>query len=154
MDIIKEISTIKENYQSGTITILDGLTHSQRSIIQKIEFYTNSQYINGMFDEFNRYKPFYNIVNFRVNVAVKATDLDTKDIQVYAENPKHSVHSMIFNKAVKNWMREEDFSKTLNTIGFTRAKYGGVLVKKVMKNGKLCIEVPEWKNRHSKTKSK
>ena len=146
MDIIKEISTIKENYQSGTITILDGLTHSQRSIIQKIEFYTNSQYINGMFDEFNRYKPFYNIVNFRVNVAVKATDLDTKDIQVYAENPKHSVHSMIFNKAVKNWMREEDFSKTLNTIGFTRAKYGGVLVKKVMKNGKLCIEVPEWKN--------
>lgn len=146
MDTIQEISKIKEGYEKGTITILDGLTHSQPNIIQKVEFYTNSQYLNGMFDEFNRYKPFYNIVNFRVNVAVKATDLDTKDIQVYAENPRHAVHSMIFNKEVKNWMREENFAKTLNTIGFTRAKYGGVLVKKVMKNGRLCIEVPEWKN--------
>lgn len=145
MDIIKEISTIAEGY-NGTITIIDGLTHSQAGIIKKVEYYTNSQYLGGMFDEFKRFKPFYNIVNFRVNVAVKATDLDTKDIQVFSDNPKHRVHSMIFNKEVKNWMRENYFSKTLNEMGLTRAKYGGVIVKKVIKNGKLTLEVPEWKN--------
>lgn len=146
MDIIKEISTIKEGYYKGTITIMDGLVFSQYDTIRKIEFYTNSQYLNGMLDEFGRYKPFYNIVNFRVNVATKATDLDTKDIQVYSENPEHAVKSMIFSKEVKKWMRKHYFSKTLNNIGFTRAKYGGVLVKKVIKNGELCLEVPEWKN--------
>lgn len=146
MDIIKEISTIKDNYANGTITILDGLTHSQSQIIQKIEFYSNSQYLNGMYDEFNRYKPFYNIVNFRVNVAVKATDLDTKDIQVYSENPLHQVHSMIFSKEIKNWMRKNYFSKTLNKIGFTRAKYGGVIVKRVVKNDEVTTDIPEWKN--------
>lgn len=146
MGITQEISQIIENYNQGTITILDGLTHSQSQIIKRIEYYTNSQYLEGMFDEFNRYKPFYNIVNFRVNVATRATDLDTKDIQVYSDNPQHRVHSMIFNKEIKEWMRETFFSKTLNTIGHTRAKYGGVLIKKIIKNGKLFIEVPEWKN--------
>lgn len=146
MDIIKEISQIKENYYDSTITIMEGLTHSQHTIIQKVEFYTNSQYINGMFDEMGRYKPFYNIVNFRVNVAVKATDLDTKDIQVFSDNPNHAVKSMIFNKEVKNWMRRNYFSKTLNNLTFTRAKYGGVLVKKVVKSGDITLEVPEWKN--------
>lgn len=146
MDITKEIAQIKENFEKETVTILDGLTYSQPLLIQKIEFYTNSQYLNGMFDEMNRYKPFYNIVNFRVNVATKATDLDTKDIQVFSENPEHAVKSMIFSKEIKNWMRKNFFSKTLNNMGFTRVKYGGVLVKRVIKNGEIHLEIPEWKN--------
>lgn len=145
MDILKEVSKLKENYTSS-VDILDGLSFSQTEVIKMIEFYTNSKYLNGDFDEFGRLKPFYNIINFRVDIATKATDLDTKDIQIYSENPKHRIKSMLFSKAIKNWMRKTYFSKTLNEINFTRAKYGGVLVKKVMRDGELYLEVPEWKN--------
>lgn len=145
MDILKEISKLQESYDS-TITIMDGLTHSQKDVINQVEYYTNSKYLNGMLDEFGRHKPFYNIVNFRVNTATKATDLDTKDIQVYSSEQKNRIKSMLFGKEIKNWMRKNYFSKTLNTINFTRIKYGGVLVKRVFVNNDITLQVPEWKN--------
>lgn len=145
MELLKEVARLKENYNSS-VDIMDGLSFSQAEVIKMIEFYTNSKYLNGDYDEFGRLKPFYNIINFRVDVATKATDLDTKDIQIYSENPKHRIKSMLFSKAIKNWMRKTYFSKVLNEINFTRAKYGGVLVKKVMRDGELYLEVPEWKN--------
>jgi hypothetical protein len=37
-------------------------------------------------------------------------------------------------------------SGTLNTINFTRIKYGGVLVKRVFVNNDITLQVPEWKN--------
>lgn len=144
MDILKEIKNIKDNYEGGSITIVDGLDFSQYQLLRQIEFYSNSKYLDDA--EYEGWKPFYNIVNFRVNVAIRATDQDTKDINVYTENPEYYVRSMIFNREVKNWMRESYFSRTLNDITETRVRYGGAYVKRVIKNGKLSIEVPRWKN--------
>lgn len=146
MDILTEISTIKENYEGGTIDIVDGLEYSQYQTLRKVEFYTNSRYLNGNTDVHNRIKPFYNIINFRVNVAVRATDFDTKDFQVYSENPKHYIKSMMFGKEMKRWMKRTNFAETLNEFGQVRPKYGGAVVKRVKRNGELYIQVPEWKN--------
>lgn len=146
MDILKEIQQIKESYEGGTIDIVDGLPYSQYQTLRKIEFYTNSRYLNGNTDLRNRIKPFYNIINFRINVAVRATDFDTKDFQVYSENPKHYIKSMMFSKEMKNWMKRTNFAQVLNEFGQIRPKYGGVVVKRVKRNGELYIQIPEWKN--------
>ena len=146
MDILKEISLIKENYEGGSIDIVDGLSFSQYDTLRQIEFYTNSRYLNGNTDDRNRIKPFYNIINFRINVATRATDFDTKDFDVYTDNPQHYIKSMMFSKEMKAWMKRVNFAKTLNEFGVTRAKYGGVLIKRVKRNGELYIEIPQWKN--------
>lgn len=146
MDILKEISLIKENYESGSIDIVDGLSFSQYDTLRRIEFYTNSRYLNGNTDDRGRLKPFYNIINFRINVATRATDFDTKDFDVYTDNPKHYIKSMMFSKEMRAWMKRVNFAKTLNEFGVTRAKYGGVLIKRVKRNGELHIEIPQWKN--------
>ena len=146
MDILKEIAQIKENYEGGTIDIVDGLSYSQYQTLRKVEFYTNSRYLNGNTDLRNRVKPFYNIINFRINVAVRATDFDTKDFDVYSENPKHYIKSMMFKKEMKNWMKRTNFAQVLNEFGQVRPKYGGVIVKRVKKDGELHIQIPEWKN--------
>jgi len=146
MSIITEAQQLINNYSDESIEIIDGLIFNARDVIKKIEYYTNSRYINGQEDNQGRYKPFYNVVNFRVNVATRATDFDTKDFQVYSENPKHYVKSMLFSKEIRNWMKKTNFAKTLNEFGYTRAKYGGVLVKRVMKDGELTLQIPEWKN--------
>lgn len=146
MDILKEISLIKENYEGGSIDIVDGLSFSQYNTLRQIEFYTNSRYLNGNTDERGRLKPFYNIINFRINVATRATDFDTKDFDVYTDNPQHYIKSMMFSKEMKAWMKRVNFAKTLNEFGVTRAKYGGVLIKRVKRNGELYIEIPQWKN--------
>ena len=149
--IFKEVNEIISGYNNKSIQIVDGLYYNQYQVLKKIEYYWNSQYINGQMDELGRIKPFYNISKFRVNVATRATDLDVKDVKVTSDNPNDRVRSMLLNHELKNWFKETDFSKLLNDFGKTRAKYGGALIKKCIEkdeDGKknLEIELVEWKN--------
>ena len=124
------------------IELVNGLTFSQRDTIRTIEFYSNSQYLSGNKDGLGREKPFYNICNYRVTVAKTATDLDVKDIKFEPDSLKYAVPTMIYNRELFKYLKEINFSQTLNEYGHTRPKYGGVLVKKT-KDG---IEIAEWKN--------
>lgn len=145
-ETLSEIKRIIDDYEENTIELVDGLDYNPYKTLKKIEFYWNSKYINGQKDNLGRDKPFYNISKFRTNVATRATDLDIKDVKVSSDNPSERVRSMIMNKEIYNWMKETDFARTLNKAGHTRAKYGGVLLKKTEKKGKLNIDVVEWKN--------
>jgi hypothetical protein len=143
--IYKEVQSIIDRYDTA-ITIMDGLSFSQKKTIKMAEFYSNSKYLGGDFDELGRIKPFYNIVNFRVTLAKVATDMDIKDLQLVSDNPQQQVKSMLLNREAYEWMKKADFSTFLNDFGYKRAKYGGVLVKKTEVNGELKIEVVNWRN--------
>lgn len=145
--IFKEINEVVSSYATKSVQIVDGLFYNQYQVLKKVEYYWNSEYINGKNDELGRIKPFYNISKFRVNVATRATDLDVKDVRITSDNKNDRVRSMLLNHELKNWFKEADFSKLLNDWGKTRAKYGGVLIKKCYNDGKeLEIELVEWKN--------
>lgn len=144
--VLEKIRQTIKGYEEETIEIVEGLFYSQYETLRKIEFYWNSRYISGQKDELGRVKPFYNISKFRVNVATRATDLDIKDVKVTSDDPGDRVRSLVFNKEIYNWMKEVNFGRTLNISGQTRAKYGGVIIKKIEKDKKLDIQVVEWKN--------
>lgn len=154
MDIIKLLQKKVGDWEKSSVQVTDGLEFNQYQTIRRIEFYTSSRYLTGFQnrDSRGRIKPFYNIINYRVNIATRATDLDTKDIQIVADQPKFTPISFLLQKEVYNWMKDSNFAKTLNDIGFTRAKYGGVLVKKCVeyneeaKEDELEIEVVDWRN--------
>jgi hypothetical protein len=151
LPIFTEINRQNENYNNGYITLIDGLTFSQWQTLKKIEFYSNSQYLSGNKDELGRDKPFYNIVNYRVNVAVRATDIDVKDIKIISDNPNFAELAFLYDHEAYEWMKQSCFSLFLNQFGQTRARYGGVLVKKcqykeVGEQEELEIEVVPWKN--------
>lgn len=148
--IFQELDEAKTSYETGSTEKISGLYRSPFKVIKMCEYYSNSRYLtvaeNGAYnkDGLGRDKPFYNIVNFRVALAKTATDLDIKDIQIISDNPEHQVESMLLNREAYEWMKEADFALTLNKMGSTRPKYGGYLLKKTMKDGKLCIEVLDW----------
>lgn len=147
MKLITELKQIADDYQVGTIEITEGLTFSQYQTLRTADFYTNSRFLNGNRDAKNREIPFYNIVNTMVDTAVVATDIDTKDILVTADNEASADKSFLFNHEIQRWMKESDFAQTLNEMGETRARYGGVLVKKCKEKGEeMEIEVVSWKN--------
>jgi len=148
MDIIKELQNRINNWEKSTIQVTDGLEFNQYQTLRRIEFYTSSRYLTGLNnrDSRGRLKPFYNITNYRVNIATRATDIDTKDIQIIADSPKFFPISFILQKEVYNWMKDTNFAKTINEMGFTRAKYGGLLIKKCMEDDELNIEVVDWRN--------
>lgn len=145
-NLSKSIDEAVDHYFNDSISLVDGLTFSQYQTIRKVEFYSNSKYLNGQKDNLGRVKPFYNINNFRVQIAVRATDLDIKNINIEADQPEDSFKANLLNQELYNWMKDTNFSKTLNDLGQIRPRYGGVLAKRVEKEGDVHIEAVAWKN--------
>lgn len=145
LSIQQELEHIKTNYDK-TIDLVDGLPFSQKKQIRTIEFYNNSKYLNGNKDELGREKPFFQILNAICDVENTAKDLDTKDIQITSDDANHYLESWLLSKDIYVWMKETNFAKTLNDMRDTHTRYGSLLVKKVVKDGQLTLELPEWKN--------
>ena len=143
--IYSYLDDITESYNTP-ISRVDGLYRNPKEIIRTIEFYTNNQYMSGNRDGLGREKPFYNVCNYRVTVAKTATDLDVKDIKFEPDSLKFSVQTMLINRELYKYLKETNFSLTLNEMGITRPKYGGVLLKKNKVDGKLDIGVVDWTN--------
>lgn len=151
MKLINELRQIESDYTDGTIEITGGLNFSQYQQLRTIDFYSNSKYLGGNKDTLGREIPFFNIVNTMVDTAVVATDIDTKDIVVEADDEASYVKSFLFNHEIQKWMKESNFAKVLNEMGETRARYGGVVIKKCVETegeekGLMEIEVVDWKN--------
>jgi hypothetical protein len=149
--LVGEINALVGGYPNLSIDIFEGLAFNQYQLFKEIEYYSNSRYLNGQLDELDREKPFRNIVNANVDVSVVATDIDTKDIQVEADDGQDYDKSFVFSKDTYQWMKQTNFAKFLNEMGETDPRYGGVLVKKCEEEDEdgeniLKLEVVEWKN--------
>ncbi len=155
--ICTEVKQLETDYELGYINILDGLTFSQWKTLKMCEFYANSKYLDsgllgangqpkGNVNELGMDVPFFNVVNFRVTIAKVGTDLDVKDVDITSDNPNHYIKSMLLRKEAYEWMKANGFSVFLNKMGYTRPKYGGVLVKKFEEKDKLEIQVVQWRN--------
>ena len=148
--IFAELEELTSNYEDKSLEKIEGLTRKQKDIIKMCEYYSDSKYMGA--NKGNRLGgdgrpvPFQNIVNYRVALAKTATDLDIKDITIVSDNPDHQVHSMLLNREVYEWMKETNFSLTLNEMGYTRPKYGGYLIKRVLDEDDMRIEVVKWTN--------
>lgn len=149
-EIFEELDTLESQYNTASLEKIDGLKRSQKQVIKMCEYYSDSRYLGANFgnklNKTGRDVPFSNIVNYRVALAKTATDLDIKDFQIVSDNPAHQVHSMLLNREAYEWMKTNNFAKTLNDMGTTRPKYGGYLVKKTEEKGKLSIDVVRWTN--------
>lgn len=145
LKIYSYLDEILEAYDEPT-TRVDGLVRKPKDIIRTVEFYSNNQYLSGNTDELGREKPFYNVGNYRVTTAKTATDLDVKDIKFEPDSLKDSVAAMLYNKELYKFLKDSNFSLTLNKMGLTRPKYGGVILKKSMVEGKLQLDVVDWVN--------
>jgi hypothetical protein len=144
VNIYEFVKKQRDDYRSQRVNITDGYDFSQYETLRTIELYHNSRFTTGPKDTLKREKPFYNITKFRVNVATRATDIDTKDVKIESDRPGGQIQSFILNLKNRNWMKESHYNAFLNTFGHTRAKYGGVLVKKTETDGELRLSVMPW----------
>jgi hypothetical protein len=143
--ILKHIDDIESSHLEP-IQLIDGLYRNPKEIIRTIEFYTNDKYLSGNQDALGREKPFFQICNFRVTVAKTATDIDVKDIRYEPDSLDDSDAAMLINHELYKYLKESNFSETLNDMGKTRPKYGGLLIKKYDDGEGMEIEVVDWKN--------
>jgi len=146
MNIFQLVKEYQEDYKTTEIKITDGYDFNQSKQLNTIELYYNSRFETGMVDSQGIEKAFYNINKSRVLVETRATDLDTKDIQIAVEDIDKSVQAMLFSKENKLWMKKSKFGVFLNKLGFTASKYGGAVVKKTMTDGLLELHIIPWRD--------
>lgn len=62
---------------------------------------------------------------------MRATDLDTKDVLIEADDVGDYGRSFILSLKNRKWMKASNFAALLTAMGQARAKCGHVVVKKV-----------------------
>ena len=144
--ILAKVQEAIEGYPNDDREIVEGLNFNAYTNFKTIEYYTSSQYLGGKYDELGREKPFRNIVNFRLNTAVKATEFDTKDIQLVTDHGGDYVATMLLSRELHDWLKEVNFAQTINQMIYVRPKYGELMVKKVDGKDGLKIDIVDWRN--------
>ena len=142
----------QKTYFNDTIDLLSAsgndkaLAYSQWQTLRMVEYYTNSRYLSGQNDARGYMKPFFNLVNANVDVSVVATDIDTKDMTLHTDKSNMYIRTFLLTHELRKWMNTVNFGGTLNRMGETRARYGGVLIKKVARKNGMNFEVVDWRN--------
>lgn len=129
--IVDDIRKLKTQYDDEIILTAKGNSYTQRGLINLIESYWDSKFINSDRDKTGLYNFFYNVIKFPTRIASKIIDFDTKDFRFIAEQGQSYVPVWLFNKELKAWMKDQDFGYILNRIVKNTPKYGNHIVKSV-----------------------
>ena len=119
------------NYSETTkISANPEFASTEQGRLDLIDRYMMSKYRDGDRDSFGNLMVFYNIVSFPVEVASKQLDLDTKDIQLIAEDERYW-ETWLMEKELRFWMKDKMFGKQLNDYAYYYPRDGHVILKKV-----------------------
>lgn len=110
----------------------NGYEFSQRELLADIDMAYNSVYKNGKYDKQGQRKTFLNVVRFYVQVAVKNTDIDTKNfVFTPSEYSTENIWAVwFFKRQFSNWIKNSEFGKTINDLLYDFNKYGTCVAKK------------------------
>ena len=128
-----------DNYISEKVTITDAYQFSQYETIQQIENFMHSKFTSGQFDSRGNPKPFFNITKGKVNIAIRATDIDRKDIKMKETTSDDYFRSFVGSKYNQELMKKMRLQDYLNEWGEDLRTYGSVVTKVVEKKGGLSI---------------
>jgi hypothetical protein len=113
-----------KQYENGTITISDDIEFSMRTNVRTITHYILSKYMGGQTDkQTGRRKPFRNIGNAIVDLEWRAKNIDRKSIEAHATDGDH-LFSLIVNRELQQWMKDNNFSKTIDDYQRKKNKSG------------------------------
>lgn len=141
---------IVDDFPTKKIKIADVYDFSVYELIQQITLYIISKYVGGMKDSVTQKRlRFRNIGNGMVDIEFRAKNIDTKNIIGEAIDEDY-VFSLIVNRELQNWMKNNYFGKTIDDYQKKKSQYGNVMLKKwfTYEDGvkKLNIEPTQWTN--------
>jgi hypothetical protein len=143
-DIGALIRKLEHDYVYNTQTISKYVQISMKDILDRIDAYLNSKFIDGDKDSLGRDKPFFNIVTAAVNIWFRSTDIDRKNIRVKPTKSKDVIDAFLATVNLQYWMKKINFGSFLNDWGRSLARYGSSVVKFVEKDGELHSNVIAW----------
>ena len=118
-------------YKDAELSQNPSFAPKMSDVYNLVDLFTVSKFRDGDKDSLGYRKVFFNIVNFVVDVSAKMLDLDTKDINLKAEEGADYWTAWLMTKELKFWMKDKYFAHQLNQYCKEFPKYGDLWVKKV-----------------------
>ena len=142
MNIYNYIRTERNRYNSQSIPVPGLGDWNQADHINKIDAYWADTYVDDAYDEVIGDYPFENIHKAPTLLEARATDFDTKNVEVEPINgsKKARISAMIATKVLTKHMDEIKLGKFFNETSNIRAKYGAAMA---VKEGEE-IKVEKW----------
>lgn len=128
--IYEYIKTEETNYQTMSVTIIEGYEWNMFDHVKKSTLYKNSQYETGKTDD----KPFFNIIRPILNVGYRTVGFDVKDIDLYVNSDKDYYKSFLARKYHYKWALKNKMDTFIDDLVESYIDYGGVIVKKTKDN--------------------
>lgn len=123
-------------YSDGFVRISPTVSYTLQEIIFK-----NIQYFNRQFEEpfyaDGTKKLFYPLSYIMARTLFENTDIDTKDMNLRAENPASIDVTAIVKPAVRQHLKDYDFGETLNNMRQHLINMGHIIVKEVNGESKI-----------------
>ena len=94
--IYKFVAAQRDSYRSDTIEITEGYNFSQYETLRTVELYDNDPLPHRQQGQSRSEDAFFNIISFRKNVAIRATNLDNKDVQMQSDRITKTGYAEIF----------------------------------------------------------
>jgi len=133
------IDSIISNYDNGVIKIAGDIEFSMAKDISQYTHYILSKYTDDGVDANGNPYRFRNVGNAIVDLEFRAKNLDRKNIQYTATDGDY-VFSMIVNKEVQQFMKDENWGQFIDDFQRKKTEYGSVLVK----NTAGQIDIANW----------
>lgn len=113
---ISLVKNEKSNWEEGIVWVTDKVGFKMRPVVKK----ARKNYF-GIFDQekdptTDREKLFIPLTEWTVETVLKNIDIDTKDIDVKAKNPKAHTVARIFKYILRSYLDKINFGKVLNDI--------------------------------------
>jgi hypothetical protein len=134
-NIFSQIRLENEDFFNGSISV-NGYDFNQYTTIRKCALYNDSKFEDDSL-YLGRKKQFFNVVNPPCEVATKMLNVDTKNIKLWATNPKSYWSTYLLEKELKQWLKMSDFAATLNKLAEELPIYGSVVLEKTKKGAEV-----------------
>jgi hypothetical protein len=101
--------------------------------------------MGGQLDAQRRRKPFRNIGKAIVDLEWRAKNIDRKAIEA-EETDGDFIFALVVNKELQQWMKDNNFGKTIDDYQRKKSEYGGAQLKTTETADELNIEPVKWKH--------
>ena len=133
--------TIEKLLDRKPFKIQDNIEFDYVGTLKRINSYINNVYINA-----DKNSIFWNISNSRIIHFAKHIDLDTKDLQPYADGDVSYFRCWVLRMKFYRWLEDNHFALTLNARSIGLATYGSWVWKLTKSDKGIDISSPNLQN--------
>jgi len=130
-DIADIIKAEVNDYSNKTVEIADGIEYSEYKLKRRIANFKNRHYPTGKITDTGEYEHWFDIIQPRVNSAVKNIRIDTKHVTLFSRSPIKDFPAVYVGKlAMNEWMWETGRAEELKDAVEMFCADGNVLLRR------------------------